>query len=299
MADKKERSKVLKHQRIRAIYDVLKDDELNKPALSSRVAAFLGVSIKSINKSLYRDLSDLVREGSLEEIRRYPNGDLIEEYDPDEHKNTRCSWKIRSESQATFLGESLANAFDISIQASQHSLMGIRFYPNRKSGRTGDPCFSISNSEGAIFFEIDSELRPFRLVFGRNSKSVPDALENPNTKIGKFGSLSSGEISRTIYIRMIDKLMSREHILIAMDRNGKVFVQDLESSNGSKISNQSISKNDTGSFAENEVIDETRGITKSVNNKGDKLEYRKFTDRQEFPIGIEVMIGRVRIERVR
>ena len=82
-----------KTKRMLAIIEVIdRAGRLSKANIDERVAGILGCKVSDIKKSIYNDLTALVSENSIIEERFTPDGVLIEDYDPEKHKNTRCEY---------------------------------------------------------------------------------------------------------------------------------------------------------------------------------------------------------------
>ncbi len=288
---------ILKHKRIRAIIEALKSSELDKRELDLRVSAILCTDQERIRKALYRDLADLVSEGSLEEIRYFASGDIIDSYDPDVHKNTRCVWRLAEKSNDRYFGKQLAESFDIDTTGPRHLLMSIRYFPTAKQAKVGDYCFQLTTSSGSIFFDIDSSLRPFQIVIGRKHKSSEKDLTTLSAS--RKSGLEWREVGPTLNIRFEDSdgRVSREHLVIQINREGEVHVMDLKSSNGSKISSEAIDSEPRIVAKDGKFY---RRRTGEVTNREPRkeLQYLALEKLQKFSGGYEIRFAQARLRRI-
>ena len=230
-----EKRRFTRYQRIQVLMDVLSRwGRLDKNQIAEHVGRVLDENFEaeSFQRAIYRDLADLVTDSRIQVEYFSRDGGLIEDYDPEIHKNIYCQWYIPgSESEISGSGhlknqnglfhapKLLKNDFSILSGNSQadprhrhlYFQIGSAFLCIKASFQAIPFCIIVSRIHGAIDQKETDEIKK---LFGARAS----ILKVP------FPRLSSFKDSTRL-----------GHFLIEFQNESSLTITDFNSSNGTFV----------------------------------------------------------------
>lgn len=234
----KKSNSITKSQRIESLRKILERwGRLNKAQVDSHLANQLNLDVESVSRTVYRDLEELVNNNEVRPHYFTRDGVLIEEFDPEIHKNTYCEWSlIGSESQ--IVGQDILKENGALLLASER----LNKYLKVDSGitsvdfKTLHIFFNIPNH--FLCLKISKEMLPMTLVVGR----LLAKIENPQNvfkeiekKFGKRTLLLSLPFASVSSFKIEEKQCG--HAALSFDIAGEasageeIIITDLNSKN--------------------------------------------------------------------
>lgn len=225
---------VSKFQRVEALKSVLaRWGRLNKSQIDERVASALDCSSESLERSLYRDLEDLEAINEVVVLRYGADGQLLEDYNPEIHRNITCEWALKEfetavlgggilkDSNISFLAAPrLTRAFQVNLLSTQAPADSIHliFQPDQRSYR-------LSLAKDAL---------PAKIMIGRVQERK-QAQESHQFIQEVFGKRSCCLLVPFPSVSKIKKEDQLGHVLFEFAEPGHVLVHDMKSKNGIQI----------------------------------------------------------------
>lgn len=237
----KEPSGITKSKRLEAVRQVLRRwGRLNKQQINQYVSTHLGADADEISRALYRDLEELVANGEAVDYRFSPDGKLIDNYDPDVHKNTNAEWALVG-SENTVLGDSILREIGGSFYAPARLVRDFRI----EAGST-EPSFQtihiyFSVLQSFLCLKLNVNALPIKLLIGRpqDQLNYTPPLEDIYKRFGKRTAVL------LIPLPNISSTISSEkcgHASIDIANPEVVSISDLNSKNGTSY--YKMSQND-------------------------------------------------------
>lgn len=223
---------IAKSKRIEVLKDVLKRwGRIDKQHIDTNVAQILGVTTESLARCLYRDLEELVFHGLVQETAFTRDGEKIEEYDPEIHKNVRKEW--------SFIGfETHVIGFNLLEQMS-----GQLYVDPILSGAVSivegklDACHNVFH----FYFNIGNRFLSLRVEKDQIPVSVVVSRANKMINVFEVNELKKRISRRLIILKLPINSLSgfgKERIghgMIQINEDQKLRIFDLESVNGTSF----------------------------------------------------------------
>ncbi|MCM2349713.1 MAG: hypothetical protein NDI69_06810 [Bacteriovoracaceae bacterium] len=239
-----EKRKFPKSHRIQVLMDVLSRwGRLDKNQIAEHVGSVLDENFESesFQRAIYRDLEDLVKNNRIQVEYFSRDGGVIEDYDPEVHRNVFCQWYIPgTESQITGSGhlknhnglfqapKLLKNDFSILSGNSQADPRHRHLY------------FQI----GSAFLCIKASFQalPFSLIVSRIHGAIEQKEMDEIKKL--FGARAS--ILKVPFPRLssFKNGIRPGHFLIEFLDESSLTITDFHSSNGTSVYKLKISEAD-------------------------------------------------------
>lgn len=241
--------------------------------ITGRVANLLGVSKQEIEQGVYRDLKELeaAHEVTVEYYDR--NGLLIENFDISVHKNTSC--KFRSlKFQSSILGAGLLEGSGCEVFANKKvsSELAIASYSPANS-KSCTLIWSIGNSIFSL--NVQSDALPINLIIYRvsenqvNAKDITATYERWGTRLVLLG-VPIAKVSG------FKSPLKPGHAMIQLEPDNRTIVEDLHSTNGTKVVTLKDSE-----------LDETQKLLSNLQHKTSTRHWTKAVERPEETIEIK------------
>ncbi len=233
-----------KSHRIQVLMDVLSRwGRLDKNQITEHVGRILDEDYEkeAFSRAILRDLADLVKNHRLEVEYFTRDGALLEDYDPEVHKNVFCQWFIPgSEGQVIGSGHIKGlNGYFYAPKILKNDL-SIMSGTNQADPRYRHFYFQIGSS--FICIKASFEALPFSLILSRTHGSV-DQVEIDVIK-RKFGK-------RTCILKVpfakVSSFKNEEipgHLFLDIQNEFSVSLTDYQSSNGTHVYKLKMSEAD-------------------------------------------------------
>ncbi len=262
------KAEIDKTKRLNTVLDVVKKwGALDKKSIDLHVATRLGVSTQDVSRAVYRDLDYLVNNRDLEVVNYTRDGAMIDNFDPDIHKNFQNKWRPLTEKN-DFLGGSLLSSIGVSIYVSRRLNNGVVLEPGAVGIRPSSIQLFFSVGKEFIGMTIDQEILPFKIIIGRGKEILHKVFPEIENEIGK----------RLIYISVPDASISAYdsksklgHAMIDFTED-QILVTDFGSKNGTSITKLrndeiSIAIESGGQYGKSTVS--TKWYKKAIKSKPD------------------------------
>lgn len=239
-----EERKHAKSFRIQILMDVLSRwGRLDKNQIAEHVGRVLDEDFETeaFNRAILRDLADLVKNHRVEVEYFTRDGALLEDYDPDIHKNVFCQWFIPgSEGQVSGSGHIKSlNGYFYAPKVIRNDLSII-------SGNTqADPRYRhLYFQIGSAFLCIKASFQafPFSVVLSRTHGSVEKVeLDILRQKFGLRGCILKVPFPKLSSFKDEEK---PGHLLIEFLNETKISLTDFKTTNGTHIFKLKMSEAD-------------------------------------------------------
>ena len=227
--------KFTKSQRIQVLLDALSRwGRLNKSQISEHVGQVTeeDFSTEAFNRAILRDLSDLVRDHKIQVEYFSRDGGLIEDYDPDIHKNVFCEWFLAgSEGQITGSGSLKSQNSYFHAPKLLKNDLSILSGNNQADPRHRHIYFQIGSS--FLCLKASFEALPFSVVIGRIHGAVQQS---------EIDSIKKSFGTRACILKVpFPKLSSFKddkkpgHLLLHFENESTISLTDFNSSNGTVV----------------------------------------------------------------
>ena len=234
----KKSNSVSKSQRIIELRKILlRWGRLNKKQIDQQLSAQLNLDEEVVSRTLYRDLEELVNN---HEVRAYyftRDGQKIEEFDPEVHKNTYCEWGLVG-SESLIIGQDILDESGVLLLASDRMFKFIKV----ESGKTNldfkilQIFFNIPNH--FLCLKVSKEALPFTIVVGRvpakyaSPQEIFDSLEKEYGKRILMLSLPYASVSS---FKIKEKQFGHAHFHVGTEilsnSTESIMLTDLKSKN--------------------------------------------------------------------
>lgn len=224
---------VYKDRRKRLMLELLERwGRLDIDQIVEHLGAKVEINSHTIRRTLYRDLNELVEEGLITDIRYSRDGTLLEEFDPNIHKNATCEWALRG-SENTLTGQAILHEAGGHIGASSRLRSGVLLAEG--VGTVLESKLNCFFSFGTKFLclRCDLEVLPMHILVSRKNPSQPD--EEHHRMEEHFGKRL---IVLNIPVPSLSSIKSGKksgHVLITLEGPNRAQVTDLGSTNGTQV----------------------------------------------------------------
>lgn len=222
-------------QRIRVVMDVLERwGRMDKNQITSLVASQIDENPESeaFERAIYRDLKDLVEDQRVQVDYFSRDGALIDDYDPDVHKNVYCQWYL-SGSEGLVSGSGHLNSLNGIFHAPKLIKNDISIITGNSQADPRHRQIFFQIGETFISIKVSFQALPFKIVVSRIHGELTKREIDKVTK--EFG------LRACILKLPFPKLSSFKengksgHFLIEFESENSLAITDLESSNGTFI----------------------------------------------------------------
>ncbi|MCK5884471.1 MAG: hypothetical protein KAG61_12345 [Bacteriovoracaceae bacterium] len=223
--------KPTKFQRIQELKRVLQSSgKLNKDLINIRVSNSLGCSIDLIARAIYRDLDELVRTNVIREIVYTRDMRVIDEYDPQVHRNVIKEWCI-PQSEGKVIGHKSLESAGGSLFCPKFLLNDVYLTEGVVNTNDGKKSFFFSVGTSFLGLHISDSCLPVKLVLSRSTGEIlTDEIDEINRLHGIRSIIVKLPVSS---ISAFSKGMRAGHLCIELLENSTIELTDLNSSNGS------------------------------------------------------------------
>lgn len=225
--------KVNKTQRQNTVLEIIKRwGRINKQQIDERVSQALKIeSTEAFKRAIYRDLEELVTTGTIELIYFTRDGAIIDNFNPDTHKNYYIEWTSKDHTKGIF-GQSLLNNHNSEVYVSDPLKNYVSINENKANNQS---------SHFHIFFYLNSKLLkisfpkeeiPLTIIISRfNDKLQQKEIDEIKSRIGnRFIIFKVPSNSISSYKK--GEVMG--HLLAHFQFDQKIQLEDLKSKNGTK-----------------------------------------------------------------
>lgn len=232
MSDKRKKPKSF---RIQVLLDVLERwGRLDKNAICSKVAQSIdeNADSESFQRAIYRDLEDLVTDAKIAVEYFTRDGALIEDYDPEIHKNVSCQWFIPSAEGK------------ISGSGKLESLNSLIYVPKILKNDLSiiDGKMEANPRHHHFYFQVGSSFLCLKASFEALPVSIIISRIHGDITLSEIEEIKNNSGIRTIILKIPRASLSTYkanaklgHAKIKLNNQNEFEILDFESSNGSRV----------------------------------------------------------------
>jgi hypothetical protein len=224
--------KINKNQRQNKVKEIISRwGRLNKAAIDTHISASFHLDLtEALKRAIYRDLDELVTIGELDILYFTRDGAVIDDFEPNVHKNYYNEWVSKNFNKAIF-GQSLLTATNSDIFVSDLIKNDIKI--QEKNNVINDDYrylfFYLNSKYLNISFRKDAV--PINIII---SRFVDKITENEINEIEKI--IGKRFVILKLASSSISSFKSSEsigHLVLDFKKNDLISVKDLNSKNGS------------------------------------------------------------------
>lgn len=224
--------KISKNQRQNKVKEIINRwGRLDKAQIDTHISTSFDLELTDgLRRAIYRDLDELVTNGELDLLYFTRDGAVIDDFEPNLHKNYYNQWVSKDFNKAIF-GQSLLTATNSDIYVSELLKNEIKIQENNTV---------LDNTHRYLFFYMNSKY--LNLSFRKDSVPMYIVISR---FVDKISEKEIKEIEKQVGKRfVIFKLASSSissfkaneslgHLVLDFKKNDSVSVKDLSSKNGS------------------------------------------------------------------
>lgn len=224
--------KATKTIRIQALLDLLgRWGRLDKTAITHHLENLLSESFSNPAgaRAIYRDLQDLVEDGRIAVDYYTRDGVLIEDYDPDKHKNVSCFWYIPSQ-EGMVPGAGVLETLNSSLYVPNllKNDVSLQSGSSQPDPRNRHIYFLIGTTY--LCLKISFNAFPFKIIVSRTHGNLTnEEIECVANNFGKRCMILKLPYPKLSSYKSVDKL---GHCILKFDTEEEFRVEDFKSTNG-------------------------------------------------------------------
>lgn len=223
--------KINKIQRQNTVLEIIKRwGRVNKQQLDDRVSNSLKIELtEALKRAIYRDLEELVIQGTIELLYFTRDGAIIDDFDPEMHKNYYIEWISKDHNKRVF-GQSLLSNNNSDIYVSDLLKNEVSISENNSNPKDSHfHAYFYLNSK-LLTLSFSKEAIPLSIVISRfHEKIQQKEIDEIKSKIGSrfiIFKVSSNSISSYKKNEILG------HTLINFLIDQQISIEDLKSKNG-------------------------------------------------------------------
>lgn len=231
---------VPKQRRLELVKEVLRHEGRAKPeTVMARLAERMSCDVGEIRRLVYSDLKELSERVEVFEFRYTPSGELLEDYDPEVHRNTVVEYALQESNEVILGGGLLQERGGLMIPSPRMCrYWKLKITKEVKLGESRDknaaqrwPAISFELGEDILTLSLDPDAIPASLTIGRTPS---DSVIFSSSDLGKVKSiLGKRESYVFLPVKSVSRFKGEErrgHFSIEFKDTDSAVVTDLGSS---------------------------------------------------------------------